>query len=249
MLKYKCIVFDLDGTIYFGNQLAYMANEVIVQARSIAERVFFVTNNSAKTREQVYDKLIKLGVNIKLEELITSSFAITKYFKQNEFNEIYCIGTDSLKSEIEQANITTNSKKPKAIVVGYNPDFKLSDLDELSNIDLSDYKLIVANKERNYPKEKGYIIPGAGPIVSAVETLLNKKTDLIIGKPNIEMLKIMTADFNIKPNEMCIIGDSYDSDIKMAINYGADGILITKEKRNDCTCIEKLADLLEMWND
>lgn len=248
-MKYKCIVFDLDGTIYFGSELANKANEVIAYARKISEHVFFVTNNSAKTREQVFDKLVKLGVNLKKEELINSSYAIAKYLKENDYKEIYCIGTEFLKQEIELCGINTNSKEPKAVVVGYNPNFKLSDLDELSNIKLSEYKLIIANKERNYPKENGYIVPGAGPIVAAVENLLNKQADVIIGKPNHEMLNIMVSNFNIKPDEMCVIGDSYDSDIQMAKNYGAEGILITKEKRDDCICIENLSDLLEIWND
>ena len=197
-----------------------------------------------KTFGELFDAAA-INSNLKIEELITSSYAIAKYLLTNGLKNIYCIGTEPLKSEIELCGINIYSKEPQAVVVGYNPDFKLSDLDELSNIKLSEYKLIVANKERNYPKENGYIVPGAGPIVAAVETLLNKETDVIVGKPNTTMLKIM----NIKPENLCIVGDSYNSDIQMAKNYGADGILITKEKKNDCICIEELSDLLEIWND
>lgn len=249
LLKFKCIIFDLDGTIYFGDKLADKANEVISRAREIAQYVFFVTNNSAKTREQIWNKLIAMGIDVRKEEVISSSYAIAKYLNENHYTEIYCVGTKSLKREIELAGISTNSKKPQAVVVGYNPDFKLNDLDELSNIELSNYKLIIANKERNYPKENGYIVPGAGPIVAAVENLLNKQIDVVIGKPESEMLDIMLLNLDIKPNEICIIGDSYESDIKMAQNYGAKGIWISKKKKDDCICIGKLPDLLEMWND
>lgn len=246
-MKHKCVIFDLDGTIYFGNQLAHQANAVIERAREISNYMFFVTNNSAKTREFIWHKLVNMGIDVRKEELITSSYAIAKYLKENHFNEIYCVGTDSLKKEIELLNINIHSRHPQAVVVGYNPDFKLSDLDELSNIDLSNYKLIVANKERNYPKENGYIVPGAGPIVAATEYLLDRKADVIIGKPNVEMLRIMVANLNMQPAEICVIGDSYNSDIKMALDYGAKGYLITNEKRQDCPCITKLADLLEIW--
>ena len=249
MLKYRCIIFDLDGTIYFGSNLANKANEVISFARKVSGQVFFVTNNSAKTRKQIYDKLVKLGVDLKIEELITSSYAIAKYLNTTRLKNVYCIGTDSLKSEIELCGVNAHSKEPQAVVVGYNPDFKLSDLDELSNIKLSNYKLIIANKERNYPKENGYIVPGAGPIVAAVEMLLDKSADVIIGKPNVEMLKIILSGLDINPENILIVGDSYNSDIQMAKNYGAQGILIAKEKRDDCICIEKLSDLMEIWND
>lgn len=249
MLKYRCIIFDLDGTIYFGNQLAEKANEVIDCAKKITRHVFFVTNNSAKTRVQIWQKLINMGINVKLEELITSSYAIAKYLKDNNYTDVYCVGTDFLKNEITNSGISVFSTKPQVVIVGYNPDFKLSDLDELANIDTKKCKLVVANKERSYPKENGRLVSGAGPIVAAVENLLNKQVDVIVGKPSSEMLNIMVSDLDIKPNEICVIGDSYNSDIKMAQNYGAKGILITKEKRNDCICIEKLSDLLEIWND
>lgn len=246
MLKYKCIVFDLDGTIYFGNKPAPKANEIIKKARKLYKHIFFVTNNSAKTREQVWQKLINLGIDVKLEELITSSYAIIKHLESNKYKEVYCIGTNALIEEIENVGINVKSKTPQAIIVGYNPEFKLTDLNELANLQTNNYKLIIANKERNYPTEGNYIIPGAGPIVSAIETLLNKKTDIIIGKPNTEMLKIALSDFNIKPEEIYVVGDSYDSDIKMAQNFGAHGILITKEKRDDCLCITELKNLLEI---
>ena len=245
-MKYKCVIFDLDGTIYFGNKLAFKANEVVSKARTMCEKIFFITNNSAKTREQIYTKLIDLGLNVQPKEIMTTSYAITKYLKNNNYNKVYCIGTKHLKEQLEKENIITNSKEPEIIVVGYNQDFKLSDLDELANINTQNSKLLVANKERNYPKENGYIFPGAGPIVSAVETLLNKETDFIIGKPNIEMINIAVNDYGFNPNEILVVGDSYESDIKMAQAYGADSILISKEKKNDCQCIEKLADLLEI---
>uniref|UniRef100_UPI0039B854EB HAD-IIA family hydrolase n=1 Tax=Candidatus Ruminimicrobium bovinum TaxID=3242779 RepID=UPI0039B854EB len=246
MFKYKCIIFDLDGTIYFGNELAPRANDVITKLRNKFDTVFFMTNNSAKTREQIHAKLVSMGIDVKIDEVITSSYAIAKYLKYNNFTDVYCIGTEYLKEEIELQNINTKSKKPQAIVVGYNSNFKLDDLNELLNINLEKYKLIIANRERCYPKEKGYIVPGAGPIVSAVENLLNKNVDIVIGKPSIEMLKMAVLNLNILPNEICVIGDSFESDIEMAKKYGADGILITKDKKYNCKCIEKLADLLDI---
>lgn len=247
---YKCVIFDLDGTIYFGNQLAQKANEVINKAREKFLHIFFVTNNSAKSREQIYKKLKSLGVDLTQDELYTVSYIIPKYLKEHDYKEVYCIGTDSLCSEISNAGIKYKSKKPEAVVVGFNPDFKLSDLDELANINVdNNCKIIIANRERTYPVDKGYINAGAGPIVSAVECLLNKKVDVVTGKPNVQMLKVVTSGLNISPNEILVIGDSYNSDIRMAQDFGAKGILITNNPVNDCQCIEKLSDLLEMWND
>ncbi len=245
----KCIVFDLDGTIYFGSQLADRANEVITRAREICSHIFFITNNSAKTREQIFDKLVALGIDVQQQEIITSSYVIAKYLEENQYRQVYSIGTPDLQNEIQHRGINPNSTSPQAIVVGYNPDFKLSDLNPLANIKLQNYKLIVANRDRSYPTNNGYILPGAGPIVAAVEALLDKQADAIIGKPNPTMLHIMLKDLPISPQNIYVVGDNYNSDIKMAQAYGANGILITKKDCANCLCIKQLADLLVMLHD
>lgn len=245
----KCIIFDLDGTVYFGTQLADKANEVISLARRKCSHIFFITNNSAKTRKQIFNKLVMMGVDVKFEEVITSSYAIAKYLRENGYHEVYCVGTSDLKHEIQHLNINPISTHPQAIVVGYNPAFKLNDLDPIANLNLQNYKLIIANKDRCYPTNDRYILPGAGPIVAAVETLLGKREDVIIGKPSPTMLQIMLKDLHISPREIYVVGDNYNSDIKMAHAYGAHGILITKGNRADCLCIKQLADLLGMLHD
>lgn len=243
----KCMIFDLDGTIYFGSSLADKANEVIQKARESYRHIFFVTNNSAKTRTQIFEKLKSLGINLTLDELYTTSYIIPKYLQLHNYKEIYCIGTDDLKAEIKNTGINPNSKTPQAIVAGFNPDFKLHDLDELANIKLpKDCKLLIANVEKSYPVDNGYLNAGAGPIVGALEYLLNKKYDVMIGKPNTTVISTVVDGLNIKSEEIAVIGDRYDSDVKMAKDYNAIPVLITKDKKNDCICIEKLADLMEI---
>lgn len=246
-MKHRCYIFDLDGTIYFGDTLADNANAVILRARQNSDAIFFVTNNSAKSRTEIYEKLLKMGIDVNLEEVITSGYAIAKYLATNNLRNVYCIGTHSLKGELKTNGIEFSSDNIENIVVGYNKDFKLDDLTELLNLKVSkEVKLIVANKERKYPSKNKQILAGAGPIVSAVEYALNKATDVIIGKPNRIMLEIILKGFNFEPKEVCVIGDSLDSDVKMAQLYGADSILITDQCYDNIRTIKKLEELLEI---
>lgn len=47
------VLFDLDGTIYEGSRIIDGANEAIVYFRDNGKKVFFTTNNSTKTRQQI----------------------------------------------------------------------------------------------------------------------------------------------------------------------------------------------------
>lgn len=242
----KAIVFDLDGTIYFGEDLAENAKEILQFCYEKFEYVFFITNNSAKTREEIYQKLLKMGLKIDINQLITCGFTIAKYLNKNNYKEVFSIGTASLKSEIESQGITSNSDNPQAIIVGYNRDFCLEDLKPIVKYKDTDCKLIIANKEHSYPVDNKEILPGAGQIVVSVEYTLNKSFDICIGKPNPMMLEMMLENLSIKPEDVLVVGDSYESDIKMAQTYGAEGVLISDEQKTDCICIKELSELLEV---
>lgn len=245
----KCIVFDLDGTIYFGNQLADKALEVIELARSKCQKTFFVTNNSAKTRIQIHEKLIKLGINVELDEVINSGYAITRYLKNKSYTDIYCLGTDDLAFEISANGINALSETPQALVIGYDMDFNLSKLEKAINIFEPSCEIIVANTERTYPKDNGIKTPGTGAIVAAFTHTVNRPVDTIVGKPDTTMMEVITADLGLNADEILIVGDSLESDVEMAKSFGCKAILITDfEHCNDgnLKTIKKLECLLEL---
>ena len=248
--KIKCVVFDLDGTIYFGKNLSDNANELILLARENYKNVFFATNNSARTREQLFDKLTRLGVNLTKEEIINSGYLAANYIVNNKIGGVYCFGTDDLKNDLAGQGVNIISENPSAMVIGYNPDFKMEDLETAVNVYLKSKKclIIAANIDRVYPKENGIIAPGAGPIVKAFEYAVNKTADVIIGKPSAMMLKIIADKFNLVPDNILMVGDRIESDIKMADEFGAQSLLISQKDKcsGQCNVAKDLYEAAEL---
>lgn len=243
----KCVVFDLDGTIYFGDKLAERANEVISYCRHKFGHVYFATNNSAKTRVEIYEKLIKMGVDTKLDEILNSGYIMVEYLKKSNLKEVFCLGTDSLIKELQDNDINPKSNNPKAIVIGYDPDFTLKKLEEAYKVYSPDCKIIIANKDRIYPAN-GFNRPGAGAAVSAFEYTVNKEADVYIGKPSTKMLEIIAEKLNLESNNILMVGDNIESDIKMARDFNAQSILISACQNciEDCNLVSKLADIMEI---
>ena len=247
--KIKCVVFDLDGTIYFGNSLASKANEVIIHCRNKYKNIFFATNNSAITRKEVYQKLLKLNVNVLEEEVINSSYLIAQYLFASNYKQVYCLGTDSLKSEIKGFGIIAESQNPQAIVIGYDKEFNLNKLELAINVYNKNCKIIVSNKERTYPRENGIITPGAGAAVSSFEYCVNAKSDILVGKPETKMLEYISQKTGFSADEILMIGDSIESDMNMAKKYGSQGIYIKNgeiEENCEFESINELQELLEI---
>lgn len=49
----QAVLFDLDGTVYVGEQLISGADNVINDVLNQQKQVAFLTNNSTKTREDI----------------------------------------------------------------------------------------------------------------------------------------------------------------------------------------------------
>ena len=49
----SAVLFDLDGTVYYGSKIIPGANAAISYFRNSGKSIFFTTNNSTRTREQI----------------------------------------------------------------------------------------------------------------------------------------------------------------------------------------------------
>lgn len=245
----KCVAFDLDGTIYFGSrQLAPRAQEVIDFARKKFGRVCFVTNNSALTRYQVYQRLCQLGVSVNEDEVLNSSYLISRYLISNRINHVWCIGTENLCQELKVNGIDPKSECPDAIVIGYDYNFALPYIEEALKVYTPKCQIVVANTERVYPRDNGILTPGAGAIASAFMHTVNRTDIVILGKPNILMLDTVAKLYDISANEILMVGDTYESDIQMAETYGSQSVLIKNNDTKDypCNTVNALQDLLDI---
>ena len=59
----KLFLFDMDGTLYIGNQLYSFTKELLAQIRAVGSRYLFMTNNSSKSVEDYMKKLAAMGIS------------------------------------------------------------------------------------------------------------------------------------------------------------------------------------------
>lgn len=244
----KVFAFDLDGTIYTGNTIIDGAADLISNITDKGMRVIYFTNSSTRTREQVLDKLGRMGLVTSLDEIYTSAYATAVYATEKSFTNVYCIGTNGLKSEFEAVGIgvTKDVSSADALIIGLDPEFNYSKLAEIMPFRDSDCPIIACNRDRSYPVEAGISLPGCGPIVAAVEDALGRTVDCVTGKPSTYMLGLLTSDWKYVNSDIVVVGDSYDSDIQMAKSYGCRSFLISSDTNlsiNGTTIVRKIGDI------
>lgn len=245
----KAVMFDLDGTIYYGGDIIPGANNAIEHCRERGKRVFFLTNNSTKTRQQVFEKLCGMNINCKYEEVLTSGYVAALYAKREKLQKIYVCGSDSLKSELNNQGIeTVGADEAHNLLIGYDPHFDYEKMTLGVRVALKAEKIIACNKEKVFLGQGVLNYPGCGGMVASIEWCAGRMSDYVIGKPNTLMLDIMCEKLELDNKEMLMVGDTYESDILMANKKGCPSVLIGTQEYSDTVTIEHIGDLVHLLN-
>ncbi len=224
--KIKLFAFDLDGTLYVGENTVPGASELIDYLREKYDVVFF-TNNSSKTGTEVHEKLNRLGVDCELDEVYASSSVTALYLNELSIDNLYVIGSDGFRSEIEGYGLqVVDNDSANNLVVGLDFDFHYKKIATALSILLNGGKFIVCNEDGSYPVREDRYMPGCGAMVGAIAASANRKPDFIVGKPNTYILSKIAKAYGIENHEIIVVGDSCESDVMMALNYNSKAILI-----------------------
>ena len=224
----KLFAFDLDGTLYLGDNVIDGAVKLINMLREKYKVVFF-TNNSTKSSEQICQKLNKLLIKCDLNEVYNSATATAEYLKESNIDNIYVIGSKEFSQELYKHGITVvDNSTAKNLVVGLDFDFNYNKIAVALSVLNKGGQFIVCNEDKSFPIENNKFLPGAGAMVGAISMAANRIPDFVVGKPNAYILNNIAKDFDVKYNQIIVVGDSYESDIQMALNNSSEAILINK---------------------
>jgi 4-nitrophenyl phosphatase len=253
----KVIAFDLDGTIYNGDQLINGARETVDFFRNLKKEVCFFTNNSSQPRTNIFNKLSNFPISLLETDVYCCSYAAKVYLKEENFESLFVIGSDSLINELSNSGMNiinvVQDIKVDALLIGMDLNFNYTKLAQAYEV-LQKNKncmIVVCNMDSSFPAENGLRKPGCGAIASSILTASGRNFDFMIGKPDPYMLNLIAKDKCVQNHEVLIIGDSYESDIMMANNTNANSILIdasgSNNTRNTIT-VNSISEVRKIFN-
>lgn len=218
-------IFDLDGTLYVGGRSVPGAGRVIEQLRQKGKSVYFLSNNSSKSKTMHVGHLADVGVAAQEGEIILSTDILIRYLLETGVKKVFVLGTNEFEEAIRDSGIQTGCDDPEFVVVGYDTSLTYAKLVSACTFLNQGVDLLASHSDVSCPAECGPI-PDIGAILQMLEATTGVRPVEVFGKPSTSMIGCLPGGKRIDPATTMVIGDRLHMDIQMANTIGAYSLLV-----------------------
>ena len=223
-------LFDMDGTLYLGEQLVDFTKPLLTAIRKCGGRYLYLTNNSSKSVPDYVKKMQRLGVPAEESDFLTSAQATAWYLhRHHDGARLYVCGTASLQRELAAEGFPIVNSEPdsaQCIVMGYDTELTYQKLLDVSRLltEQPEMPYIATNPDLVCPTEFGFV-PDCGSVCGMIRTATGR-TPVVIGKPEPLMPRMAMERMGVTAAETAVVGDRIYTDVKSGLNAGCAGVLV-----------------------
>ena len=262
-----CFIFDCDGVIWKGDKLIEGVPETLDFLREQGKKLFFVTNNSTKSRAGYLKKFLGLGLDISAEEIYSSSYAAAAYLEATKFpsdKKVYVVGDVGIEEELDLLNINhiggpsdadkkveltpgtfmEHDKDVAAVIVGFDRNIHYHKIQyaTLCIRENPGCEFIATNLDAVTHLTDAQEWAGNGAMVGAIKGS-TKREPTVVGKPADFMLRNIAEKGNLEMNQICMVGDRLDTDILFGKNAGLTTALVLSGVTDEETLLSPENDI------
>ena len=85
---------------------------------------------------------------------------------------------------------------------------------------------IATNPDKVCPTDQEVVLVDCGSMCKCIEYATDRRPDIVIGKPNPDMLSGIKHKYGLQADEIAMCGDRIYTDVKTAQNAGGMGVLV-----------------------
>lgn len=212
------LILDMDGVLWKDTSPIGSLPQIFEHIRQRHLKVVLATNNATATTNEYLDKLIGFGVSLESEQIVTSSDAIAHLFLKEFPNKgaVFIVGENGVISALCDQGFHPITDPDDvtpviAVVGGIDRTLTYQKLSRATFHIRSGVPFYGTNPDATFPTPGG-LVPGAGSILSAMETAGGVKP-IVIGKPAPFMFELSARRMGLNKNEILVVGDRLETDI------------------------------------
>ena len=221
-------VFDLDGTIYLGDELLPKAKETLgeLKARS---NVVYLTNKPLETPADYAAKLTRLGVETHPEEVISSTDALLLYLGRHAPKaRLFVVGEPPLIRLLSLAGyeVAQDAGGVDVVVVSFDRTFDYRKLKVSFDAVRGGARIVATNPDAYCPTPDGGGLPDCAAMLAAIEASTGARAEATVGKPSPHMAATLLERLGVPARDTLLVGDRLATDVRMANEAGMASALI-----------------------
>ena len=225
----KLWLFDMDGTIYLGNQVYPGTVPLFTEIRRRGARYMLVTNNSSKSVETYVEKVRKMGIQAAAKDFYTSVDATIQYLREKHPGAlVYVQATRTCVEQLRAGGIRVTEdldRSAEVVLVGFDTELTFEKLNRTSEM-LTGFQgaYLATNLDFVCPTEYGYV-PDCGSMCIGLKYATGLEPT-VIGKPEPTMLEMALKLTGYAKEDAVMIGDRLYTDIASGVNADIDTIAV-----------------------
>ena len=230
----ELFLFDMDGTLYLGDEVYDGAIALMEDLPRLGKRYIYLTNNSSRAGTDYITRLRRLGFPCEAENVFTSGMATGQYLNQQYPGaRVYLAGTRAFHREllsfgidlVNDENGHTEADTVDVVVQGFDTELVYEKLERACHFLRRGAVFIAANPDWVCPMPADEVLPDCGSIC-ALLTASSGREPTFIGKPNRNMIDVISAMTGVPNERICAVGDRLYTDIAVAQNAGSVSVLV-----------------------
>ena len=226
---YDHLLLDLDGCLWVGDEPTERAVPAVAALREAGKSLLFVTNDPARTPEELVRKLWRLGFQASVDEIASVGDAMERTLTlRHEAGTAFVIGSQAMVDHVADAGLrivngTELASRADVVVVAGHERFDYAELRTAVQAVLGGADLVGATRDATFPMPDGPW-PGSGAVLAAVEAATQRQAAVLVGKP--EPAFYAAARERLGPGRTLGVGDTLAVDIAGALAAGMDAALV-----------------------
>lgn len=243
-----------NGSLYLppqGDSVIPGIPETLEKLRALGKKMYFVTNNSTKSRAGYKKKFDSLGLDVPAEAIFSSSFAAAAYLELTKFKEtgkkVYIVGEVGIQEELDLIGVPhfggpeDKDKAPDmgpgamvehdhdvgAVIVGFDRYINYYKIQyaQLCINENPGCEFIATNTDAVTHLTDAQEWAGNGSMVGAIKGCTGREPT-VVGKPSPLMIDYLCSKLGLDRGRICMVGDRLDTDILFGTDNGLKSLLV-----------------------
>ncbi|MER6529368.1 HAD-IIA family hydrolase [Streptomyces sp. NPDC001508] len=226
--RYRGYAFDLDGTLYLGDELIPGADRVVQELRDAGSRVVFVTNKPLETSASYAAKLTRLGIPATPDDVVSAIDALVRYLRRYHPDAtLLPVAEHVVTDELHSAGFETTPHPERAdvVVVSFDRTFDYDKLTRAYQAVRRGAAIVATNPDPYCPTPDGGL-PDCAAMLAAIEACTDTRAEAVVGKPSVHMAEAFLDRLQVPADQAAMVGDRVLTDVAMGQAAGMASVLV-----------------------